>query len=146
MLRSLLFGKKSQSFTNKSTNKLSAVGVVEELFEEGSAMLAERYIFQWPLPNIIWLCYHHCYKFCYYEIVHREGYWLLLFQILVFFESGITRIYNIPLAEGWISQVYPRDNKNLLNRWPRLNFLPLYAFNTLLNRHCLLNLGQIISA
>ncbi|KAK4595555.1 hypothetical protein RGQ29_013866 [Quercus rubra] len=42
MLRSLLFGKKSQSFTNKSTNKLSAVGVVEELFEEGSAMLAER--------------------------------------------------------------------------------------------------------
>lgn len=42
MLRSLLFGKKSQSFTNKSTNKLSSVGVVEELFEEGSAMLAER--------------------------------------------------------------------------------------------------------
>ncbi|KAL4636744.1 putative protein phosphatase 2C 5 isoform X2 [Castanea sativa] len=42
MLRSLLFGKKSQNFMNKSTNKLSAVGVVEELFEEGSAMLAER--------------------------------------------------------------------------------------------------------
>ena len=45
MLRSLLFGKKDQNFINKSTNKLSAVGVVEELFEEGSAMLAERYIF-----------------------------------------------------------------------------------------------------
>lgn len=29
---------------NKLTNKLSAVGVVEELFEEGSAMLAERYV------------------------------------------------------------------------------------------------------
>ncbi|KAL0006175.1 hypothetical protein SO802_013736 [Lithocarpus litseifolius] len=42
ILRSLLFGKKSQNFMNKSTNKLSAVGVVEELFEEGSAMLAER--------------------------------------------------------------------------------------------------------
>jgi len=27
---------------NKATNKLSAVGVVEELFEEGSAMLTER--------------------------------------------------------------------------------------------------------
>ena len=45
MLRSLLFGKKAQNFINKSTNKLSAVGVVEELFEEGSAMLAESYIF-----------------------------------------------------------------------------------------------------
>ncbi|KAK7827351.1 putative protein phosphatase 2c 5 [Quercus suber] len=34
MLRSLLFGKKAQNFINKSTNKLSAVGAVEELFEE----------------------------------------------------------------------------------------------------------------
>ncbi|WVY97003.1 hypothetical protein V8G54_029154 [Vigna mungo] len=42
MLTSLIFGKKSQNSTNKSTNKLSAVGVVEELFEEGSAMLTER--------------------------------------------------------------------------------------------------------
>jgi len=42
MLTSLLFGKKSQNSANKSTNKLSAVGVVEELFEEGSAMLTER--------------------------------------------------------------------------------------------------------
>lgn len=42
MLTSLLFGKKSKNSTNKSTNKLSAVGVVEELFEEGSAMLTER--------------------------------------------------------------------------------------------------------
>lgn len=32
-----------------SKAKLSAVGVVEELFEEGSAMLAERYV--------------HCYLF-----------------------------------------------------------------------------------
>ncbi|KAL5565947.1 hypothetical protein UlMin_029111 [Ulmus minor] len=35
-----LFGKKSQNSVNKA--KLSAVGAVEELFEEGSAMLAER--------------------------------------------------------------------------------------------------------
>ncbi|KAI6692374.1 hypothetical protein NL676_020084 [Syzygium grande] len=34
-------GKKSQS-VNKATGKLSAVGAVVELFEEGSAMLAER--------------------------------------------------------------------------------------------------------
>lgn len=42
VLSSLLFGKKSQNSTNKGTNKLSAVGIVEELFEEGSAMLTER--------------------------------------------------------------------------------------------------------
>ncbi|XP_019422786.1 PREDICTED: probable protein phosphatase 2C 5 isoform X2 [Lupinus angustifolius] len=42
MLTSLLFGKKSGNTTNKAANKLSSVGVVEELFEEGSAMLAER--------------------------------------------------------------------------------------------------------
>lgn len=43
MLTSLLFfGKKSEKTVNKATNKLSAVGVVEELFEEGSAMLTER--------------------------------------------------------------------------------------------------------
>ncbi|KAJ9185966.1 hypothetical protein P3X46_005533 [Hevea brasiliensis] len=42
MLSSLLFGKKYINSVSKATNKLSAVGVVEELFEEGSAMLAER--------------------------------------------------------------------------------------------------------
>ncbi|PPR81000.1 hypothetical protein GOBAR_AA39718 [Gossypium barbadense] len=42
MLSSILFRKKSLNFTNKTTNKLSAIGVVEELFEEGSAVLAER--------------------------------------------------------------------------------------------------------
>ncbi|XP_074321029.1 putative protein phosphatase 2C 5 [Silene latifolia] len=40
-LSSLLFRKKSLKATSKSS-KLSAVGAVEELFEEGSAMLAER--------------------------------------------------------------------------------------------------------
>ncbi|XP_030546995.1 probable protein phosphatase 2C 5 isoform X1 [Rhodamnia argentea] len=40
-LSSFLSGKKSRS-ANKATSKLSAVGAVEELFEEGSAMLAER--------------------------------------------------------------------------------------------------------
>ncbi|KAJ6918133.1 protein phosphatase 2C 5 isoform X1 [Populus alba x Populus x berolinensis] len=42
MFSSLLFGKKALNSVSKSTNKLSAVGVVEELFEEGSAVLAER--------------------------------------------------------------------------------------------------------
>lgn len=42
-LRSLIFWKKSQSSVNKLPDKLSSVGAVEELFEEGSAMLAERY-------------------------------------------------------------------------------------------------------
>ncbi|KAF9606020.1 hypothetical protein IFM89_021452 [Coptis chinensis] len=42
MFSSFMFGKKSQNSINKSTNKLSSVGVVEELFEEGSAILTER--------------------------------------------------------------------------------------------------------
>ncbi|KAE9611925.1 putative protein-serine/threonine phosphatase [Lupinus albus] len=42
MLISLLFRKKSQNSSNKASNKLSAVGVVEELFEGGSAVLTER--------------------------------------------------------------------------------------------------------
>ncbi|CAL0316560.1 unnamed protein product [Lupinus luteus] len=42
MLISILFRKKSQNSSNKASNKLSAVGVVEELFEEGSAVLTER--------------------------------------------------------------------------------------------------------
>ena len=42
-LKSLIFWKKSQSPVNKLAEKLSSVGAVEELFEEGSAMLAERY-------------------------------------------------------------------------------------------------------
>lgn len=42
LLTSFLFGRRSQ---NARSNKLSAVGVVEELFEEGSAMLAERCFF-----------------------------------------------------------------------------------------------------
>ncbi|XP_047964965.1 probable protein phosphatase 2C 15 [Salvia hispanica] len=40
-LKALFFRKKSWK-SNKLTKKLSAVGIVEELFEEGSAMLAER--------------------------------------------------------------------------------------------------------
>ncbi|KAH9755413.1 hypothetical protein WN944_007656 [Citrus x changshan-huyou] len=41
VLSSLIFGKKAHD-SMKTSNKLAAVGVVEELFEEGSAMLAER--------------------------------------------------------------------------------------------------------
>ncbi|XP_044493030.1 probable protein phosphatase 2C 15 [Mangifera indica] len=40
--RALLFRKKSNDSANKLSKKLSAVGIVEELFEEGSAMLDER--------------------------------------------------------------------------------------------------------
>ncbi|KAK4491365.1 hypothetical protein RD792_002104 [Penstemon davidsonii] len=50
LLASLIFGKGSQNST-KGTNKLSAVGVVEELFEEGSAMLAERLGKDFPLDS-----------------------------------------------------------------------------------------------
>ncbi|KAK4409635.1 putative protein phosphatase 2C 3 [Sesamum angolense] len=41
-LKALLFRKKSYGSANKLSMKLSSVGIVEELFEEGSAMLAER--------------------------------------------------------------------------------------------------------
>ncbi|XVE75221.1 hypothetical protein DITRI_Ditri12bG0078300 [Diplodiscus trichospermus] len=41
-LRALLFRKRCRDSANKLSKKLSAVGIVEELFEEGSAMLAER--------------------------------------------------------------------------------------------------------
>ncbi|KAI3811944.1 hypothetical protein L1987_16642 [Smallanthus sonchifolius] len=41
-LRSLFFRTKSYGSASKLSKKLSAVGIVEELFEEGSAMLAER--------------------------------------------------------------------------------------------------------
>lgn len=57
MLSSILFRKRSLNFTNKTTNKLSAIGVVEELFEEGSAMLAERFVsseFSSALLNANW--------------------------------------------------------------------------------------------
>ncbi|KAF3784162.1 hypothetical protein EJ110_NYTH30941 [Nymphaea thermarum] len=42
-LKSLIFRKKSRDSANKLSQKLSAIGIVEELFEEGSAMLAERF-------------------------------------------------------------------------------------------------------
>ncbi|CAK9151266.1 unnamed protein product [Ilex paraguariensis] len=41
-LRALFSGKRSRDSASKLSKKLSAVGMVEELFEEGSAMLAER--------------------------------------------------------------------------------------------------------
>ncbi|KAL4610047.1 hypothetical protein ACB092_08G023900 [Castanea dentata] len=41
-LRALFFRKRAHDSANKLSKKLSAVGIVEELFEEGSAMLAER--------------------------------------------------------------------------------------------------------
>ncbi|KAK6159848.1 hypothetical protein DH2020_003229 [Rehmannia glutinosa] len=50
LLSSFIFGKRSQN-SSKGTNKLSAIGVVEELFEEGSAMLAERLGKDFPLDS-----------------------------------------------------------------------------------------------
>ncbi|KAK6143884.1 hypothetical protein DH2020_024232 [Rehmannia glutinosa] len=50
MIRSLIFGKRCQN-SAKGTNRLSAVGVVEELFEEGSALLAERLGKEFPLDS-----------------------------------------------------------------------------------------------
>lgn len=47
-LKSFIFRRKPKDSVNKLAKKLSAVGVVEELFEEGSAMLAERSVFQKP--------------------------------------------------------------------------------------------------
>ncbi|XP_028768272.1 probable protein phosphatase 2C 15 [Neltuma alba] len=41
-LRALLFRKKSSDSASKLSKRLAAVNIVEELFEEGSAMLAER--------------------------------------------------------------------------------------------------------
>ncbi|KZV47326.1 putative protein phosphatase 2C 5 [Dorcoceras hygrometricum] len=50
LLSSLAFKKRSQSST-KGTSKLASVGAVEELFEEGSAMLAERLGKDFPLDS-----------------------------------------------------------------------------------------------
>ncbi|KAJ0080134.1 hypothetical protein Patl1_22306 [Pistacia atlantica] len=47
----LSLGRKLRIPMNKTSNKLSAVGVVEELFEEGSAMLAERLGKDFPLNS-----------------------------------------------------------------------------------------------
>lgn len=41
-LRDLFFRKRSRDSVGKLSKKLSAINIVEELFEEGSAMLAER--------------------------------------------------------------------------------------------------------
>lgn len=49
MLSSLIFGKRYQN--SSKGNRLSTVGVVEELFEEGSAMLAERLGKEFPLDS-----------------------------------------------------------------------------------------------
>ncbi|KAF6172721.1 hypothetical protein GIB67_000779 [Kingdonia uniflora] len=43
-LRSLIFRKRSHDSVNTFAKKLSVVGIVEELFEEGSAMLTDRLV------------------------------------------------------------------------------------------------------
>ena len=52
-LRSFIFGKRSRDSMNKFTNKLFALGNVEELFEEGSAMLAENLVFSLSYFSIV---------------------------------------------------------------------------------------------
>lgn len=44
LLTSLIPVKRFKNPMNRAPKTLSAVGTVEELFEEGSAMLAERYV------------------------------------------------------------------------------------------------------
>ncbi|KAJ4967716.1 hypothetical protein NE237_014417 [Protea cynaroides] len=50
-LSSFIFWKRPQNSMTKSTSKLSSVGIVEELFEEGSAILAERLGKDFPMTN-----------------------------------------------------------------------------------------------
>lgn len=53
-LRSLLFGRRSHSSVGKLGNKKKSAsfGSVEELFEEGSAMLEERHVLTFHLQFI----------------------------------------------------------------------------------------------
>eukprot|EP00262_Sarcandra_glabra_P005945 TRINITY_DN1790_c1_g1_i3.p2 TRINITY_DN1790_c1_g1~~TRINITY_DN1790_c1_g1_i3.p2 ORF type:complete len:178 (+),score=33.33 TRINITY_DN1790_c1_g1_i3:807-1340(+) len=50
-LTSIIFGKRSANSVNKLTNELSSEGFVEKLFEEGSAILAERLKTDFPLKT-----------------------------------------------------------------------------------------------
>lgn len=43
-LKSLIFRKKAKDQPNKLTKQLSSAGMVEEIFEEGSAILSERLV------------------------------------------------------------------------------------------------------
>ena len=66
-LRSLFLSLRSQNSANKNTNKLLSVGSVEELFEEGSAMLEERYVNACavPFPRVNSLLHSHlCFITC----------------------------------------------------------------------------------
>ncbi|XP_076913175.1 putative protein phosphatase 2C 5 [Bidens hawaiensis] len=56
LLTSLIHGKRFHTSLNKGPSKLSSVGTVEELFEEGSAMLAERLGKGLPLNSGIFRC------------------------------------------------------------------------------------------
>ena len=50
-LKALFFWKKARESSSKLSMKLSAMSIVEELFEEGSAMLAERLV----ISFILWI-------------------------------------------------------------------------------------------
>ncbi|KAK6921708.1 PPM-type phosphatase-like domain [Dillenia turbinata] len=65
-LRALLFRKRSRDSATKLSKKLSAVSIVEELFEEGSAMLAER------LGNESTSCLFVC-AICQVDLAPSEG-------------------------------------------------------------------------
>lgn len=55
----LLFKAKFRSSAAKLSNKLSAGSIVEELFEEGSAMLAERLEFCFLYASFITFILNH---------------------------------------------------------------------------------------
>lgn len=70
-LQSLFFRRKSSKSAAKQSKKLSAVGIVEELFEEGSAMLAERLGSEdsnGPSLSGLFIC-----AVCQVDIAAREG-------------------------------------------------------------------------
>lgn len=67
-LKALFFRKKSHRSANKLAKKLSAVGIVEELFEEGSAMLAERLVFSFTLYNGC-----HTSAYMWFHLLYQKG-------------------------------------------------------------------------
>lgn len=69
-LKSLIFGKRRGESTDKVANRFSEIGIVEELFEQGSASLAERLGSNVSMPAASGL--FHC-AICQTDITPSEG-------------------------------------------------------------------------
>ncbi|KAM0892250.1 hypothetical protein ACQ4PT_025870 [Festuca glaucescens] len=70
-LKSLIFRKKVKDPSNKLTKQISAVGMVEEIFEEGSAMLSERLgndLSGWRISSSLFTC-----AICQVDLEPAEG-------------------------------------------------------------------------